>query len=209
MSFTNCSVLLWPLALARPVVPRLVIASKNEDKVVEIEDILDQLALDTEIVRGLAWIDIEETGSTLEENALLKARSVCESTGLPSLGDDTGLEVAALGGRPGVFTARYAGERASYRDNYTKLLGEMDGVEDRTACFRTVVALVFPDGAEVTASGQIDGVIAREPRGDLGFGYDPVFEVDGRTFGEMTDGEKNEMSHRSRAINALFAPSTR
>lgn len=189
----------------RAVIPRLVVASKNKDKIVEIEDILRRLALETEVVRGLDWPDIEETGSTLEENALLKACAVCQVTGLPALGDDTGLEVAALDGRPGVFTARYAGDGASYRDNYTKLLDELGDVNDRRACFRTVVALAFPDGSELTASGQVDGVIAREPRGRLGFGYDPVFEVDGRTFGEMTDGEKNGMSHRSRAINALFA----
>ncbi len=183
---------------------RLVIASKNADKLVEIEDVITESGLKIELVRGLDWPDIEETGSTLEENALLKARAVCGTTGLPALGDDTGLEVSALEGRPGVHTARYAGHGASYKDNYTKLLGELDGAGDRTARFRTVVALVFPDGVELVASGEIDGTIADSPRGALGFGYDPVFEVEGRTFGEMSDGEKNLISHRARALRALF-----
>lgn len=183
---------------------RLVIASQNADKLVEIEDLIAESSIEIELVRGLDWPNVEETGSTLEENALLKARAVCEATGLPALGDDTGLEVSALDGKPGVYTARYAGQDASYKDNYTKLLGELDGVADRAACFRTALALVFPDGAEVVASGQIDGTIADSPRGALGFGYDPVFEVEGRTFGEMSEGEKNQISHRARALRALF-----
>lgn len=184
--------------------PRLVLASKNEDKVKEVESIVTQLRADVEFVHGLDWPDVEETGETLEENALLKARSVCAATGLPALGDDTGLEVAALDGRPGVYTARYAGEDASYVHNYTKLLQELSGADDRSARFRTVVALAFPDGSETVASGQVDGSISHEPRGDLGFGYDPVFEVDGVTFGEMGEARKNEMSHRARALRALF-----
>jgi XTP/dITP diphosphohydrolase len=187
---------------------RLVIASKNPDKLVEIQEVISESDLDIELVRGLEWPDVEESGLTLEENALLKARAVCEATGLPALGDDTGLEVSALGGRPGVFTARYAGEHASYTDNYTKLLTELEGRDDRSACFRTVVAMVFPDGSETVASGQIDGVIAHSPRGTTGFGYDPVFEVDGRTFSEMPDGDKNQISHRARALRALFGELT-
>jgi XTP/dITP diphosphohydrolase len=189
------------------VIPRLVIASKNNDKVAEIEAVLTGAGLADSVVRGLDWPEVDETGTTLEENALLKARSVAEVTGLPALGDDTGLEVVALGGRPGVHTARYAGESATYEENYTKLLGDLSGIDDRRAWFRTVVALVFPDGSEVVASGQIDGVITRAPRGESGFGYDPVFEVDGRTFSEMADGEKNSMSHRARALRALLAQS--
>ncbi len=183
---------------------RLVIASKNPDKLVEIEDVIAESGLEMELVHGLDWPDVDETGSTLEENALLKARSVSGTTGLPALGDDTGLEVFALDGRPGVYTARYAGHDATYRENYTKLLDELEGIEDRSARFRTVVALAFPDGAEVVASGQIDGVISESPRGTVGFGYDPVFEVEGRTFGEMSEGEKNQISHRARALRALF-----
>ncbi len=189
------------------MIPRLVIASKNNDKVSEIEGVLTVAGLADSVVRGLDWPEVDETGATLEENALLKARSVAEVTGLPALADDTGLEVVALGGRPGVHTARYAGESATYEENYTKLLGDLSGIDDRRAQFRTVVALVFTDGSEIIASGQIDGVITREPRGESGFGYDPVFEVDGRTFSEMADGEKNVMSHRARALRALLAQS--
>lgn len=189
------------------MIPRLVIASKNHDKIAEIEAVLTTAGLAGSVVRGLDWPEVEETGDSLEENALLKARTVARVTGLPALGDDTGLEVAALDGRPGVHTARYAGESATYVENYTKLLRDLRDVEDRKARFRTVVALAFPDGSEVISSGQIDGEIAREPRGESGFGYDPVFEVEGRTFSEMSDGEKNEMSHRARALRALLAQS--
>ncbi len=187
------------------MIPRLVIASKNPDKVSEIEEVLNEVELAGEIVRDLDWEDVEETGSTLEENALLKARSVMESTGLPALGDDTGLEVEALGGRPGVYTARYAGEDATYVDNYTKLLAELESSTMRAARFRTVVALAFPDGSDVVASGQVDGIITHVARGSSGFGYDPVFEVDGQTFGEMGPEAKNRLSHRARALRELFA----
>lgn len=186
------------------MIPRLVIASRNDDKVSEIESVLTHAGLADSVVRGLDWPRVEETGATLEENALLKARAVAEATGLPALGDDTGLEVAALDGRPGVRTARYAGESATYEDNYQKLLLEMRGIESREACFRTVVALVFPDGTEIVASGQVDGLIADEPRGSFGFGYDPVFEVAGKTLGEIPEEEKNQMSHRARALRSLL-----
>lgn len=187
------------------MIPRLVVASKNPDKISEIEEILRSLSLTDEIVRGLDWPDIEETGRTLKENALIKARAVAEFTGLPVVADDTGLEVDALGGGPGVNTARYAGPGASYEDNVVRLLESMEGVEDRTARFRTVVALVMPDGVEVTAEGSVEGVITKERRGGGGFGYDPVFEVDGKTLAEMTAEDKNALSHRARALRALAA----
>lgn len=187
------------------MIPRLVVASKNPDKISEIEEILRSLSLTDEIVRGLDWPDIEETGRTLKENALIKARAVAEFTGLPVVADDTGLEVDALGGGPGVNTARYAGPGASYEDNVVRLLASMEGVEDRTARFRTVVALVMPDGVEVTAEGSVEGVITKERRGGGGFGYDPVFEVDGQTLAEMTAEDKNALSHRARALRALAA----
>ena len=187
------------------MIPRLVVASKNPDKISEIEEILRSLSLTDEIVRGLDWPDIEETGRTLKENALIKARAVAEFTGLPVVADDTGLEVDALGGGPGVNTARYAGPGASYEDNVVRLLESMEGVEDRTARFRTVVALVMPDGVEVIAEGSVEGVITKERRGGGGFGYDPVFEVDGQTLAEMTAEDKNALSHRARALRALAA----
>ena len=187
------------------MIPRLVVASKNPDKISEIEEILRSLSLTDEIVRGLDWPDIEETGRTLKENALIKARAVVEFTGLPVVADDTGLEVDALGSGPGVNTARYAGPGASYEDNVSRLLESMEGVEDRTARFRAVVALVMPDGVEVTAEGSVEGVITKERRGGGGFGYDPVFEVDGKTLAEMTAEDKNALSHRARALRALAA----
>jgi XTP/dITP diphosphohydrolase len=185
------------------LIPRLVVASKNPDKIAEIESVLADTGLADDVVRSLDWPDVVETGETLEVNALLKARSVAESTGLPSLADDTGLEVEALDGAPGVHTARFAGDGASYEDNVAKLLTVLDGLAPRRARFRTVVVLVFPDGVEVTADGSLDGVITEVARGERGFGYDPVFEVGDRTLAEMSAAEKNDLSHRARALRAL------
>jgi XTP/dITP diphosphohydrolase len=185
------------------LIPRLVVASKNPDKIAEIESVLADTGLADDVVRSLDWPDVVETGETLEVNALLKARSVAESTGLPSLADDTGLEVEALDGAPGVHTARFAGDGASYEDNVAKLLTVLDGLAPRRARFRTVAALVFPDGVEVTADGSLDGVITEVARGERGFGYDPVFEVGDRTLAEMSAAEKNDLSHRARALRAL------
>lgn len=183
-------------------VDRLVVASKNPDKIREVEEVLGRLGL-AEVVRGLDWPDVEETGETLEENAVLKARAVAAATGMPALADDTGLEVEALGGAPGVWTARYAGEGASYADNVAKLLVDVEEAEDRRARFVTVVALVTPEGEAVTAEGVLEGTITTEPRGDAGFGYDPIFAVGGRTLAEMTAEEKHAISHRARALRAL------
>ncbi len=185
------------------MIPRLVVASKNPDKVVEIEQVLGETGVVGEIVVGLDWPDVDVTGESLEDNALLKARAVMEAVGLPALADDTGLEVAALDGRPGVMTARYAGEDATYEDNVRRLLRELDGVEDRRAWFRSVVALVMPDNSEVLADGSLEGVIAESARGTGGFGYDPVFEVEGLTLSEMGVVAKNKISHRARALRSL------
>lgn len=183
---------------------RLVVASKNPDKIVEVEEVLEALGLVGQIVRGLEWPDIEETEDSLEGNALLKARTVAAATGLPALADDTGLEVAALGGAPGVRTARFAGPNATYADNVARLLADLEGRDDRSARFLTAVAVVDPTtGREWTAEGGVDGVITRTLRGSGGFGYDPVFEVDGRTLAEMTSAEKHAVSHRARAIQAI------
>jgi XTP/dITP diphosphohydrolase len=151
---------------------------------------------------------VEEDGDTLVSNARLKAVALVEATGQACVADDTGLEVNALGGAPGVYSARYAGEHASYADNFSKLLAELAGVEkaQRTARFRTVALARFPDGSEVVASGAVDGHIAMEPQGTSGFGYDPVFVPDGgdgRTFAEMSAPEKHAVSHRGRAFRAL------
>jgi len=189
--------------LSERAIPRLVVASKNRDKIIEIESVLVREGLVDEIVRGLSWPDVEETEATLEGNALLKARTVAAATGLPALADDTGLEVAALGGEPGVHTARFAGVDASYQDNVEKMLAVLDGVEDRRATFRSVVAVVWPSGDEVTAEGRLEGTIATQARGSYGFGYDPIFEVAGRTLGEIGPEAKDAMSHRALALVAL------
>lgn len=185
---------------------RLVLATANPDKVREIAGLLggsfELLPRPPEIG------DVEETGDTLEQNARLKAAAIAAATGEPAVADDTGLEVDALGGRPGVYAARYAGEDATYADNVTKLLRELDGVEDRQARFRTVAMVVWPDGREVVAEGAVQGFIARAPQGERGFGYDPVFMPsggDGRTYAEMSIEEKQGLSHRGRAFRALAA----
>lgn len=180
-------------------------ASQNPDKIAEVRAVLEHIALGIEIVDGLTWPEVDETEDTLEGNALLKARAVVAHTGLPALADDTGLEVAALDGRPGVHTARFAGPDATYADNVAKLLSDLDGVDDRSASFRTVVAVVTPDGDEVTVEGVLDGTITTEPRGRGGFGYDPVFLVGDSTLAEIPTEAKNRMSHRARALHALGA----
>jgi XTP/dITP diphosphohydrolase len=181
----------------------LVLASANPDKASEIAAILVGFEL---VPRPADVADVEETGSTLEDNARLKARALVDATGLPAVADDTGLEVFALGGAPGVYSARYAGEDATYADNVAKLVSALDGVDDRRARFRTVALALFPDGREVVAEGVVDGVIAVAPRGEAGFGYDAVFvpaDGDGRTFAEMSSDEKHAVSHRGRAFRSL------
>ncbi|HVL27028.1 MAG TPA: RdgB/HAM1 family non-canonical purine NTP pyrophosphatase [Acidimicrobiales bacterium] len=184
---------------------RLVLASANPDKAREIAGLLSSARVEL-VPRPPSAGEVDETGDTLEANALLKARAVMEAAGEAAVADDTGLEVDALGGRPGIYAARYAGEGATYADNVAKLLAEMDGVTDRRARFRTVAAVVFPGGRSVVAHGVVEGVIADAPRGVGGFGYDPVFVPEGGgglTYAEMTLAEKQAMSHRGRAFRAL------
>jgi XTP/dITP diphosphohydrolase len=188
------------------VTPAFVLASANSDKVAEIAAILgDDVVLRP---RPADLPDVVEDADTLEGNARLKALAVGNAVGDAAVADDTGLEVDALDGAPGVYTARFAGEGATYADNVAKLLAELDGVPTgrRGARFRTVALAWFPDGTEVVAEGVVDGMISTEARGDGGFGYDPVFvpsEGDGRTFAEMTPEEKHAVSHRGRAFRAL------
>ncbi len=184
---------------------RIVVASQNPDKIAEIDAVLAALRDPPVVVQGLSWPEVEETEPTLQGNALLKAHAVMRHTGVAALADDTGLEVAALRGAPGVNTARYAGPDATYSENVERLLDELEGVEDRSARFRTAVALVDTDGNELVVEGRLDGVITTHRRGDLGFGYDPVFAVDGRTLAEIPAAEKNVISHRARALHALVA----
>lgn len=186
----------------------IVLASANPHKVAEIEAILRE-ELDATFIlhaRPSEIPDIEETGSTLIDNARLKAEAICAATGRISVADDTGLFVEALHGDPGVYSARYAGEHASYSDNVKKLLSALGDDQDRQATFRTVAIAVFPGGRELVAVGEVAGTIASAPRGHGGFGYDPVFvpdELDGRTFAELTAWEKHDISHRGRAFRAL------
>lgn len=183
---------------------QIVVASKNPDKVKEVEEVLAVMDHPPQIVHGLEWPDVAETEDTLEGNALLKARAVADATGLAALSDDTGLEVDGLGGLPGVHTSRFAGPDADYDDNVAKLLADLAAGAARTARFRTVVALVMPGRSEWVAEGVLEGRIASERRGDHGFGYDPVFELaDGRTLAEVPPHEKNAISHRAQALRAL------
>jgi XTP/dITP diphosphohydrolase len=186
---------------------RLFLASANPDKAAEIAAVLEGFEL---VPRPSSVGEVDETGETLEENALLKARAVKDATGEAAVADDTGLEVDALDGRPGVYAARYAGPGATYADNVAKLLEELAGVPApaRTARFRTVAVARFPDGREIVAEGSVVGTIAEAPAGAQGFGYDPVFVPaggDGRTFAQMTREEKAAVSHRGRALRALAA----
>jgi XTP/dITP diphosphohydrolase len=188
---------------------KLVLATANPDKAAEIRAVLLDAGLAIELVPRPGDVpEVDEDGDTLEDNARLKAIALCEATGIAAVADDTGLAVDALDGAPGVFSARYAGEDATYADNVEKLLGALAGVAGaaRTARFSTVALARFPDGREVAAIGEVEGVIATEARGDRGFGYDPVFvpvEGDGRTFAEMSAAEKHRVSHRGRAFRTL------
>ncbi len=179
---------------------KIVLATQNRDKIIEIQTYLKNL--DLEIISSET--DLKEEGDTLRENALQKARAVAKATGQWALADDTGLFVEALGGRPGVFSSRYASEGSTYEQNVCKLLEEMREVpeEERGAYFSCVMALVYPDGREVTVEGRLEGSIAKEPRGSFGFGYDPVFFLPdrGRTLAEIPLEEKNKISHRGRAL---------
>ncbi len=186
----------------------IVLASRNEHKIDELKQTLEPMGIELKSALDFPNLkEVEEDKLTLEGNALKKARYVYEETGLTSLADDTGLEVDALDGRPGVFSARYAGEGASYEDNVEKLLAELAGVDkkDRGAQFRTAVALVADEGTH-TFEGICRGVILTEGRGDRGFGYDPVFQPEDyeQTFAEMDSEIKNKISHRGRAIQKLF-----
>jgi XTP/dITP diphosphohydrolase len=188
---------------------RFVLATANPDKAAEIVAILRDAGAPIDLVpRDDTLPEIDETGTTLEDNARLKAVSISEHTDQPSIADDTGLEVDALNGAPGARSARFAGDDATYADNVNLLLERLADVPDhgRTARFATVAIAHWPDGREVSALGTVEGSITREPRGSHGFGYDPVFvpdEGDGRTFAEMSPKEKDACSHRGRAFRTL------
>ncbi|MCS7163381.1 MAG: XTP/dITP diphosphatase [Thermodesulfovibrio sp.] len=187
---------------------KIVIASRNAKKIEELKRILEGIEINLLSINDFPELEeVEEDGLTFEENALKKARYVCQKTGLPAFSDDSGLEVEALGGKPGVRSARYAGERATDEDNIKKLLKDLEGVplEKRNARFVCCIALVFPDGQEYIFWGYVKGKITESPRGNYGFGYDPVFIPEGfqKTFAEMEPHEKDKISHRREALNKL------
>jgi XTP/dITP diphosphohydrolase len=190
-------------------VTKFVLATANPDKAREIVALLAQAAPDVDLQGRPADLpDVDEVGETLEDNARMKAVALAAATDMPAIADDTGLHVDALGGAPGVHTARYAGDDATYADNVAKLLDALAPVppERRTARFATVAIARWPDGLEVAALGEVEGVITTDARGEGGFGYDPVFapqEGDGRTFAEMSEDEKHALSHRARAFGTL------
>jgi|TARA_B100000902_G_C27026735_1_gene772357 XTP/dITP diphosphohydrolase len=185
---------------------QLVSATANPDKFIEIAEILPaQIEL---LPRPTDIPDVVEDADDLAGNARLKASAIMEATGLAAIADDTGLEVDALQGAPGVHSARFAGDSATYEENVTKLLERLEAVaiENRTARFRTVALIVWPDGNETIAHGVVEGRITEKPIGELGFGYDAVFcpnEGRGKTFGQMENSEKNLISHRGRALRSL------
>jgi XTP/dITP diphosphohydrolase len=186
----------------------IVVATRNRKKFEEIRRILDGLGVTLAGVEEFPGCpEAEETEETFRGNALKKARTVSEFTGRLALADDSGLEVYALGGAPGVRSARYAGEAATDHDNLHKLLKELGNTppENRGAAFACVMALVGPDGTEETFQGRVEGSIGLSPKGESGFGYDPVFHPEGheRTFAQMSPGEKDSMSHRGRALQRL------
>jgi len=195
-------------------VSRVVLATRNEHKVAELRDILaglvDELALDIVGVGDFPGVqDVVESGVTFEENARLKAVAVALATGLPAIADDSGLAVDVLGGAPGVFSARWSGAHGQDRANLELLLAQLHDVPDqhRGAGFVCAAVLALPDGHTVARHGRMPGRLTREPRGDNGFGYDPILQVagDARTAAELTPAEKNAISHRGQAFRALAA----
>jgi XTP/dITP diphosphohydrolase len=193
------------------VAQRLVLATRNQGKILELRRILEAISHGTiELVSVDQYPDIpdvEETGSTFEENALLKAVAMCDATGLPAIADDSGLCVDALSGAPGIFSARYAGKHGDDTANLKKVLVELQGVEDakRSAHFTCVTALVMPDGRKVTKVGEFHGFIAHSPVGEYGFGYDPIFipQGSGITSAQMSAQEKDLVSHRGISLRAI------
>ena len=186
--------------------PTLVFATNNQHKIDEAQDIVKGKLKLISLKEALVDIDVDETETTFRGNAWLKAQAVLELTGLPCVADDSGLCVEALGGEPGVYSSRYAGEAGNHKKNNEKLLKEMEGKSDRRAFFTTVLCLVGLDDTPIYIEGRVNGVILREIQGRDGFGYDPLFCPDGddRSFAEMSAAEKNAMSHRGRAFQSLM-----
>ena len=186
----------------------LLVATRNKGKVEELASLIEDIDIDWLSLDDLRIdLEVEETGSSFRENAIIKALAYSKASGMLTLADDSGLEVDALDGRPGVRTARYGGENLSPKQRYEHLLNELEGVpiEMRRARFRCVIALAYPDGIAGIAEGSCEGVIALSPRGSGGFGYDPVFYLPDRemTMAQLPASEKHQISHRGRAIAAI------
>ena len=182
---------------------KFVLATHNPGKLREMSDILSHLGVEVVSPADVGvTVEVEETGTTFAENAMLKAKAICAASGLPAIADDSGLCVDALNGGPGVYSARYGGEGLDDRGRYMLLLNSMRGQTTRAAHFSCAIACAFPNGDTLTAEGRCDGAIAFAPLGEGGFGYDPVFPVPekGKTFGQLTAEEKSQISHRGKAL---------
>lgn len=187
---------------------KFILATHNPGKLREMADILSHLGVEVVSPADMGiTVEVEETGATFAENAMLKAKAICAASGLPAIADDSGLCVDALNGGPGVYSARYGGEDLDDKGRYTLLLNSMRGQTTRAAHFACAIACAFPGGKTLTAEGRCDGAIAFAPLGGGGFGYDPVFLVPekGKTFGQLTAEEKSEISHRGRALRDFSA----
>ena len=190
---------------------KAVLASKNQHKLAEISKIVAQFGMELVLQSELGLdIDVDETGETFEENSMLKARAVMEASGMPAIADDSGLMVDALDGAPGVYSARYGGSHdRTDEERYRYLLSNLENVpdENRSAKFVSVITLLYPDGHAIVARGECSGTILHAPRGENGFGYDPVFFVtsEGKSMAELSPERKNEISHRARALQVLAA----
>ena len=187
---------------------KMVLASRNAHKLVEMREILSRLGVEVVLESDVGVdVDVEETGETFEENAALKAKAVMAAAGLPAIADDSGLCVTALGGGPGVYSARYGGEGLTDKDRYELVLDGLRGQLDRSAKFVSCICCAFPNGDVLTARGECPGVITYSPRGEDGFGYDPIFFLpeQKKTFAQMTAEEKNAVSHRGNALLAFAA----
>lgn len=184
-----------------------IIATNNAKKLKELERILNPLGINAVSAKeaGVVLDDVEETGTTFAENAFLKANAAFTKTGMPAVADDSGLSVDALDGRPGIYSARYAGDNASDEDRYNKLLDEMKDVSesDRTAHFTCAICCILPDGTKIEVEGICEGKIAFKPTGNGGFGYDPVFIYGDKSYAQLTSEEKDSVSHRGKALRKL------
>ncbi len=182
---------------------KVVLASQNKKKIVEMREILSKMGVEV-LSQAEAGVNLEpeETGTTFEENSRIKAKAVMEATGLPAIADDSGLMVDALGGEPGVYSARYGGEGLDDTGRWQLLLKNMAGETNRACKFVSVICCCFPDGAEILARGECPGILAQGPSGDGGFGYDPIFYLPqlGKTMAQLTPEEKNKISHRANAL---------